>query len=122
MELNKLEDDTLKVCDEVMSYFDGKATLTDDVVVQAKKLYYLVTRAEELAKRLRAIKSTEEINIPKHEGYNNMDFEDIYLFKVSDYETVLLGRYENGKFYVQRGDGTKYEYDEYRVVWARKIK
>ena len=122
MELNKLEDDALEICDEVMSYFDGKITLNDDVVTQGKKLYYLANRAEELAKRLRAIKSTEEIVIPKHEGYNNMDFEDIYLFKVSDYETVLLGRYVDGNFYVQRGDGTKYEYDEYRVIWARKIK
>lgn len=47
--------------------------------------------------------------------------EDIYLFKVRDYTTILVGRYENGKYYVQRGDGTKYEYDECRVVWSKKV-
>lgn len=47
--------------------------------------------------------------------------QDIYLFKVRDYETILLGRYHDGKFYVQRGDGVKYEYDAYRVVWKRLL-
>lgn len=46
---------------------------------------------------------------------------DIYLFKVRDYTTILLGRYDNGVFYVQRGDGEKYEYDEDRVVWKQKL-
>jgi len=46
---------------------------------------------------------------------------DIYLFKVRDYETILLGRYHDGKFYIQRGDGVKYEYEAYRVVWKRLL-
>lgn len=46
---------------------------------------------------------------------------DIYLFKVRDYETILLGRYHDSKFYIQRGDGLKYEYDDYRVVWKRLL-
>jgi hypothetical protein len=49
--------------------------------------------------------------------------DGIYLFKVSDYTTTLLGRYDEKKncFYVQRGDGVKYEYDEYRIVWRQKL-
>jgi hypothetical protein len=46
---------------------------------------------------------------------------DIYLFKVKDYTTILLGRYHDGKFYIQRGDGVKYEYEAYRVVWKRLL-
>jgi hypothetical protein len=46
---------------------------------------------------------------------------DIYLFKVKDYTTILLGRYHDGKFYIQRGDGVKYEYEEYRVVWKKLL-
>lgn len=46
---------------------------------------------------------------------------DVYLFKVRDYSTILLGRYHDGVFYVQRGDGVKYEYQEYRVVWKRLL-
>ena len=48
-------------------------------------------------------------------------FHDIYLFKVQDYTTILLGRYHDGKFYIQRGDGVKYEYEAYRVVWKRLL-
>jgi hypothetical protein len=62
---------------------------------------------------------TQALNIPVVSG----SLEDIYLFKVSDYTTILLGRYDKEKdcFYVQRGDGVKYEYDEYRIVWRQKL-
>ena len=45
--------------------------------------------------------------------------DNIYLFKVKDFTTILLGRYdkENNCYYVQRGDGVKYEYQEYRITW-----
>jgi hypothetical protein len=51
-----------------------------------------------------------------------MNNEDIYLFKVQDYTTVLLGRYKDGIFYIQRGDGVKYEYQGYRIIWKQKLK
>jgi hypothetical protein len=35
--------------------------------------------------------------------------------------TILLGRYHDGKFYIQRGDGVKYEYEAYRVVWKQLL-
>lgn len=54
--------------------------------------------------------------------YIHGNLDNIYLFKVKDYTTTLLGRFENGKYFVQRGDGTKYEYDEYRIVWKQKLK
>lgn len=52
---------------------------------------------------------------------NNLD--NIYLFKVKDYTTEILGRYdkENDCYYVQRGDGTRYEYESYRIVWKHKL-
>lgn len=46
---------------------------------------------------------------------------DIYLFKVKDYTTILLGRYHDGKFYIQHGDGVKYEYEAHKVVWKRLL-
>jgi hypothetical protein len=51
---------------------------------------------------------------------------DIYLFKVKDYTTILVGQMEYDEFnkkvfYVQRGDGDKYKYDEYRIEWFKKI-
>ena len=51
---------------------------------------------------------------------------DIYQFKVKDYTTILIGQMEIDKFdekvfYIQRGDGTKYEYDNYRIEWYKKI-
>lgn len=49
------------------------------------------------------------------------EIDNIYLFKVQDYNTILLGRYHDGVYYIQRGDGVKYEYEEYRVVWAIKL-
>lgn len=41
----------------------------------------------------------------------------IVLFKVKDYTTQILGRYDKVEnvYYVQRGDGTIYKYEAYRV-------
>ena len=50
---------------------------------------------------------------------------EIYKFKVKDYTTILIGQtYYNEDlkeriFYVQRGDGTKYEYEGYRIEWYK---
>ena len=47
---------------------------------------------------------------------------DIYLFRVIGYYgTVLLGRYHEGVFYIQREDGFKYEYQENTVFWKQKL-
>lgn len=58
---------------------------------------------------------------------------NIYTFKVKDYTTILVGQYEppveseskferkQGYFYVQRGDGTCYKYDDYRVEWSKFV-
>jgi hypothetical protein len=43
------------------------------------------------------------------------------MFQVRDYTTIMVGFCENNVFYVERGDGTKYEYDSYRIVWFHKI-
>lgn len=55
----------------------------------------------------------------------------VYLFKVRDYTTTLVGQYvepvyseskhesRDGYFFVQRGDGTKYEYDDTRIEWSK---
>jgi len=51
-----------------------------------------------------------------------MSNEEIYLYKFQAYDTILLGRYKDGVFYIQRGDGVKYEYEEYRVIWKQKLK
>jgi hypothetical protein len=47
----------------------------------------------------------------------------IYLFKVKDWEKILLGqRNEEDKcFFVQRGNGEKYKYEDYRIVWSKEI-
>jgi hypothetical protein len=60
-----------------------------------------------------------------------LDREGIWLFKVSDYTTILIGRryteeekhgyYTTHGFYVERGDGTKYQYEDYRVQWAMSL-
>ena len=47
--------------------------------------------------------------------------DNIYLFKVNDYTTILLGRKIDDKYIIQRGDGTIYSYDEYRVTWNQKL-
>lgn len=55
----------------------------------------------------------------------NVDIlENIYIFKVKDYTTILIGQYspEEKCFFIQRGDGTKYSYDEYRIEWSHKLK
>ena len=45
----------------------------------------------------------------------------IYQFKVKDYTTILYGkRYATG-YFVQRGDGTRYEYSDDRIEWAKEI-
>lgn len=51
---------------------------------------------------------------------------DIYIFKVKDYTTILVGQMELNEFkekvfYIQRGDGEKHKYDEYRIEWFRHI-
>jgi hypothetical protein len=51
---------------------------------------------------------------------------DIYIFKVRDYTTILVGQmvydeFNEKVFYVQRGDGDKYKYDGYRVEWYKKV-
>jgi len=50
---------------------------------------------------------------------------EIYQFKVKDYTTILYGQRGLTKigemgYYVQRGDGTRYEYQDYRIEWAKK--
>lgn len=57
----------------------------------------------------------------------------IYKFKVKDYSTVLIGQYvpppeseskfetNQGYFYIQRGDGTYYKYEDYRIEWSKLI-
>lgn len=47
----------------------------------------------------------------------------LFLFKVRDYTTELIGRYDKDKdcYYVQRGDGSKYEYDSYRITWKKEL-
>jgi hypothetical protein len=50
----------------------------------------------------------------------------IYLFKVKDYTTELVGKMYHNElkekiFYVQRADGTKYEYPEHRIEWCRPL-
>ena len=51
----------------------------------------------------------------------------VYLFKVRDYTTMLVGRrYWNNEckdwvYYVQRGDGTCYTYENYRVTSSELI-
>ena len=56
--------------------------------------------------------------------YNQqIELDNIFLFKVKDYTTILLGRYDDkkGYFYVQRGDGEMYKYTEDRIVWKQKL-
>lgn len=62
----------------------------------------------------------EDVNIDL-DAVSDSLHHDIYLFKIKDYKTILLGRYHDGKFYIQRGDGVKYEYEAYRVVWKRLL-
>ena len=49
--------------------------------------------------------------------------DNIYIFKVRDYTTELVGR-KNIKgdfYYIQRGDGEMYKYDADRIVFSQKI-
>lgn len=48
---------------------------------------------------------------------------EIYLFKVEDYTTILIGQ-KNEKeecFFIQRGDGTIYNYGFDRIVFSKLI-
>lgn len=51
----------------------------------------------------------------------NYEIDNIYLFKVEDYTTILLGKLIDDKYIIQRGDGKVYSYDKYRVTWAQKL-
>jgi len=53
---------------------------------------------------------------------HNTHKDPMVVFKVKDYTTELVGRVfeqegEEKVFYVQRGDGTVYEYLQYRVEY-----
>lgn len=52
------------------------------------------------------------------------EHDDIYIFKVRDYTTELVGRRneKEGFFYIQRGDGNIFRYDDYRITFSEKIK
>jgi len=62
-----------------------------------------------------------------------MKTDEIYIFKVKDYTTEIVGRkrvdpdtfqgkdYSRTFYYVERGDGTTYDYEECRVEWAKKL-
>lgn len=45
----------------------------------------------------------------------------VWMFKVQDYTTVLVGTKEPGRYVVERGDGTKYYYGTDEVVWSRYL-
>jgi hypothetical protein len=52
----------------------------------------------------------------------------MYEFKVLDYSTVMVGRryrdtdgHGSWIYYVERGDGTRWEYEEYRVEWSEQL-
>lgn len=48
---------------------------------------------------------------------------EVYLFKVKDYTTILVGQRNDVEkiFFVQRGDGTMYKYDYDRIVWSKLV-
>jgi len=50
--------------------------------------------------------------------------DEMYLFKVTDYTTHLVGRKneEGNFFYIQRGDGFIHKYDFDRIVFSIKLK
>lgn len=56
------------------------------------------------------------------------DTDKMYMFKVKDYTTMLLGRKCKGNkdveqfYYVQRGDGETYAYDWYRLEGRIELK
>lgn len=69
----------------------------------------------------------QEKKVAKSESntsYNSpSENDEIYIFKVSDYSTELVGRksVDEKFFYVQRGDGFTYQYDIDRVISSKKI-
>lgn len=66
-----------------------------------------------------SIKAKHTLKTPRPSPYENKDLEDVYVFKVGDYSTHMVGRFvrETNSFYVERGDGTKWEYEMGRVEW-----
>lgn len=66
---------------------------------------------------------TTEADTSKKANELITDVSKLFLFKVQDYTTELVGRYNKEKdcYYVQRGDGSKYEYDAYRVTWKQEL-
>ena len=49
--------------------------------------------------------------------------DKMVLFKLDDFTTEIVGRYdaENDVFYVQRADGTRYNYS-FEVEWSKFLK
>ena len=60
---------------------------------------------------------------PKDCAYPRIKPLSVYLFRVADYTTELIGQYDEVKdcYFVQRGDGVKYEYESYRIIFKRKL-
>jgi hypothetical protein len=58
---------------------------------------------------------------------------NIYLFKLKDYTTILIGQKEIEKmpiyknesdmiwYFIQRGDGQKHRYSENEIEWVRSL-
>ena len=46
---------------------------------------------------------------------------EIYIFKVKDFTTILVGQKEGEYFYIQRGDGEKRQYHECSVEWSKLV-
>lgn len=56
-----------------------------------------------------------------------MNDDEMVLFKVRDYTTEIVGRRmrdSDGEwtYYVERGDGTRYSYEGYRVEFRTNLK
>lgn len=57
----------------------------------------------------------------------------VYKFKVKEYTTILIGQriepvynykkdtLEEGYFFIQRGDGKIFKYNDYRIEWSEII-
>jgi len=54
---------------------------------------------------------------------NQLKHDGMYVFKVGEYLTELVGRYDQhlDQLYVQRGDGTRYDYLMSRVDWYSEL-
>jgi hypothetical protein len=73
---------------------------------------------------MRNIKNYNIFNESSGNMFLQLLLDSVYLFKVKDFSTTLIGRYDNIKdcYYIQRGDGLKYEYTSDRIVWSKKLK